>query len=149
MRKKSYSKPVDSVSSLEYFISKEGRAPDPKHVEKIKIAKAPTNNKQLDSFVGLANFYGKRIPDFATKVLPLKNMRNNNFSWGKMLHETFEDIRNDLCANPLVQPYSLQKEATVITDAFEKALGVVFRKIDIQSYMYQESGLQRSKTTPT
>ena len=27
-------------------------------VEKIKNAKAPTNNKQLESFVGLANFYG-------------------------------------------------------------------------------------------
>ena len=30
------------------------------------------------------------------------------------------------CANPLVQPYSLQKEATVTTDASEKASGGVF-----------------------
>ena len=33
--------------------------------------------------------------------------------------------KNELCANPLVQPYSLQKEATVTTDASEKALGWV------------------------
>ena len=58
--KKSNSKPVDSVSFLGYSISKEGIAPDPKHVEKkIKNAKAPTNNKQLKSFVGLANFFTK------------------------------------------------------------------------------------------
>ena len=50
--KKSNSKPVDSVSFLGYSISKDGIAPDPKHVEKIKSAKAPTNNKQLESFVG-------------------------------------------------------------------------------------------------
>ena len=50
--KKSNSKPVDSVSFLGYSISKEGITPDPKHVEKIKNAKAPTNNKQLESFVG-------------------------------------------------------------------------------------------------
>ena len=67
--KKSNSKPVDSVSFLGYSISKEGIAPDPKHV-KIKNAKAPTNNKLLESFVGLANFYGRMIPDFATKLLP-------------------------------------------------------------------------------
>ena len=102
--KKSNSKPVDSVSFLGYSISKEGIAPDPKHVEKIKNAKAPTNNKQLESFVGLANFYGRMISDFATKMLPLNNMRNSDFSWGKMQQKAFEDIKNELCANPLVQP---------------------------------------------
>ena len=42
-----------------------------------------------------------------------------------MQQKAFEDIKNELCANPLVQPYSLQKEATVTTDASEKAIGVV------------------------
>ena len=39
-QKKSNSKPVDSLSFLGYSISKEGIAPDPKHVEKIKNAKS-------------------------------------------------------------------------------------------------------------
>ena len=90
---KSNSKPVDSVSFLGYSISKKGIAPDPKHVEKIKKAKAPTNNKQHESFVGLANFYGRMIHDFATKMLSLNNMRNSDFSWGKMQQKDFEDIK--------------------------------------------------------
>ena len=65
------------------------------------------------------------IPDFATKILLLNNMRNSDFSWGKMQQKAFEDIKNELCANPLVQPYSLQKEATVTTDASEKTIGGV------------------------
>ena len=108
-----------------YSFSNEGIAPDPKHVEKIKNAKAPTNNIQFESFVGLANFYGRMIPEFATKMLPLNNMRNSDFSWGKMQQKAFEDIKNELCAKPLVQPYSLQKEATVTTDASEKTIGGV------------------------
>ena len=122
--KKSNSKPVDSVSFLGYSISKEGIAPDPKHVEKIKNAKAPTNNKQLESFVALANFYGRMIPDFATKMRPLNNIKNY-YLWGKIQQKAFEDMKNELCANPLVQPYSLQEEATVTTDASEKAIGGV------------------------
>ena len=51
------------------------------------------------------------IPDFAAKMLPLNNMRNSDFSWGKMQQKAFEDIKNELCANPLVQPYSLQKRS--------------------------------------
>ena len=94
---------------LGYSISKEGIAPDPKHVGKIKNAKAPTKNKQLESFLGLAKFYGRVIPDFATKMPPLNNLRNSDCSWGKMQQKAFEDIKSELCANPLVQPYSLQK----------------------------------------
>ena len=56
---------------LGYSVSKEGIAPDLKHVEKFKNATPPSNLKQLESFVGLANFYGQVIPDFATKMLPL------------------------------------------------------------------------------
>ena len=44
---------------------------------------------------------------------------------GQNATKTFEDIKHELCANPLVQPYSLQKEATVTTDASEKAIGGV------------------------
>ena len=72
--KKSNSKPVSTVSLLGYSVSKEGIAPDPKHVEKIKNAKLPSKIKQLESFVGLANFYGRMIPDFTTKMLPLNEI---------------------------------------------------------------------------
>ena len=52
---------------LGYSISKEGITPDPKHVEKIKNAEAPTKNKQLGSFVGLANFY-ERISYYIPEI---------------------------------------------------------------------------------
>ena len=86
------------------------------------------------------------VPDFATKMLPLSNMRNSDFSWGKVQKQAFEDIKNDLHANPLVQPYSLQNEATVTTDASEKAIGGVLSQeghpvllAKEVSYMYRES----------
>ena len=115
--KKSNSKPDSSVSFLGYSVSKEGIAPNPKLVEKIKNAKPPSNMKQLESFVGLANFYGRMMPDFATKILPPSEIRKEEFRWDKEEQNVFENIKNELCANPLAQPYSLTKEATVTTDA--------------------------------
>ena len=73
--------------------------------------------------------------DFATKMLPLNNMRNSDFSWGKMQQKALE-IKNEFHANPLVQPYSLQKETTVTTDASEKPLAGFFAR---RTYMYRES----------
>ena len=37
----------------------------------------------------------------------------------------YENIKNELCASPLVQLYSLTNEATVTTDASEKSIGGV------------------------
>ena len=39
--------------------------------------------KQRESFVGLANFYGRMIPDVATKMLPLNEIRKEEFRWEK------------------------------------------------------------------
>ena len=117
-----------------YSISREGTAPDPKHVEKIKNARAPTNNKQLESFVGLANFYRRVIPDFA-KLLPLNNMRNRDFLWGKMEQKAFEEIKIELCANPLVSHIVYKKKQQLLLTPLKKPLAGFFRKKDIQSYM--------------
>ena len=105
--KKSNSKPVSSLSFLGYSVSKEGIAPDPKHVGKIKNAKPPSNMKQLESFVGSASF----------------KIRKEVFRWDKEEQNAFENIKNELCAKPLLQLYSLTKEATVTTDASEKTIG--------------------------
>ena len=123
--KKSDSKPVSSVSFLGYSVSKEGIEPDSKNVEKIKNAEPPSNMKQLESFVGLANFHGRMIPDFATKMLPLNEIQKGEIRWEKEELNVFGNLKNELCANPLLQPYNLTKEATVTTDASEKAIGGV------------------------
>ena len=65
------------------------------------------------------------IPDFETKMLPLNEIRKEEFRWDKEEQNAFENIKNELCASPLVQPYSLTKEATVTTDASEEATGGV------------------------
>ena len=69
--------------------------------------------KQIESFVGLANFYDRTIPDFATEMPLLNEIRKEEFRWEKEEQNVFEDIKNEVRANPLVQPYNLTNEATV------------------------------------
>ena len=87
--------------------------------------------KQLEPFVGLANFYGRMITHFATKMLRLNEIRKEKFSWEKEEQNAFENVKNELCDNPHVQLYSLTKEATVTTDASEKVIAGVLSKKDI------------------
>ena len=58
-----------------------------------------------------------------TKKLPLNEIRKEEFRWETEQQSFYENIKNELCASPLVQLYSLTNEATVTTDASEKAIG--------------------------
>ena len=78
--KKSNSKPVKKELFFAILHFKGGNSTRSQTSEKIKNANSQNNNKQLESFFGLANVYRKMIPDFATKMLPLNDMRNSNFS---------------------------------------------------------------------
>ena len=64
-------------------------------------------------------------PDLATKKLPLNEIRKKEFRWEKEERNALEIIKNEFCANLLVQPYSLTTEATVTTGDSEKAIGGV------------------------
>ena len=44
---------------------------------------------------------------------------------GQNAAKSLKDIKSELCANPLEQTYSLNKEATATTDVSEKAIGGV------------------------
>ena len=42
-------------------------------------------------------------------MLPLIDMRNSDFSWGRMLRKSLKTTKKELRANPLVQSYNLQE----------------------------------------
>src|SRR4051812_32344711 len=55
----------ESVEYLGHVISKEGIATDPKKVEIIKTWPKPNNLKELQSFLGLCNYYRRFIADYS------------------------------------------------------------------------------------
>src|SRR5271170_2767198 len=56
---------------LGHIISKKGIVTDPEKCTAIRNWGTPTNLKQLQSFLGLANYYRKFIPDYAETAAPL------------------------------------------------------------------------------
>ena len=71
----------DSVEYLGHVIDKEGIHPVEKKVEAIVSAKTPENIEQLQSFLGMVNYYGKFIPNLSTIAAPLNRLRQKNVHW--------------------------------------------------------------------
>ena len=74
----------------------------------------------------LSKFLGSNDTGFCNKNATCKGNLKRRTQMGKGRAKSFENIKNELCANPPVQPYSLTWEATVTTDATENAIGGVF-----------------------
>ena len=55
---------------LGHIVSHEGHSPIPRLMNKIRKAQRPSSRRQLQRFLGLANFYRKYIPKFATVAEP-------------------------------------------------------------------------------
>ena len=91
-----------------------GVKPDKKLVEKVLNVKAPTCKKDLDHFIGLVNYFGRYIHDFAAVTGPLNELRRKNVpsTWGTSQQDAFDYLKMALCEYPVVQPYDATKVNT-------------------------------------
>ena len=66
---------ADELKFLGFIFSNNSIKPDPELTCKIRETKIPQNDKELASFLGLVNYYGRFIPNFAELCAPLHAAR--------------------------------------------------------------------------
>ena len=112
------------LSFLGFKISAKGIQPDERLINKIKQTIPPTNTNEVSQFCGLVNFFGRLIPDFATKLAPISKLQSSkSFAWDDECQNAFDGLKKELASYPVIQPYSLEKEAIVTTGASQEAIG--------------------------
>ena len=115
------------VKFLGHLISSTGIRPDPAIVEKIFSFKPPQSKSELESFLGLVNFFGRMIPDFSKIVGPLHTLRKKDvpFRWTCAHQLSFNRLLQLLSEPPVLSSYDLNQPVSLTTDASEKAIGAV------------------------
>ena len=63
-----------SVVFLGHVLSKDGISPNPEKVSKVKDWPVPKSTKEVHSFLGLASYYHRFIPQFAKWANPMHNI---------------------------------------------------------------------------
>ncbi|XP_070381275.1 uncharacterized protein [Dermacentor albipictus] len=70
-----------SVEYLGYVIDKHGLHPAPEKVEAIVRAPAPSDTRELQSYLGLLNFYRRFLPNLSAVLHPLHVLLKKGTSW--------------------------------------------------------------------
>lgn len=117
------------VQYLGYVIGAGGIHPQVGKVEAIEATPLPNTKRRLRSFLGVVGWYRRLIPDFATRSAPLSDMISKacpvKVKWTPETIEAFNDLRDCLCQQPVLQCPDFDLPFTVQTDASGVGLGAV------------------------
>jgi hypothetical protein len=92
---------------LGHTISQEGISFDPEKVQEVMDWKPPTTVRQIRSFLGLAGYYRRFIPDFSRIAKPMTELlkKGVKYDWSKKCEDAFHTLRQHLTTAPvLAQP---------------------------------------------
>ena len=121
-----------TVSYLGHKISGNGIEPDLDRHTAILQKPKPTNIKELQSFLGFANFFRTFIVNFAQKAHPLTRLlrKATKWYWGAEQEKAYQDLLHDLTNPPVLAHYNPESELEIRVDASDEGLGCVLVQID-------------------
>jgi hypothetical protein len=87
-------------------VSADGVQPDPEKLACIRDWPPPRTVRQVRSFMGLASYYRKHVPQFATLATPLTDLERatTRFVWGPVQQTAFDTLKTELCSARVLQP---------------------------------------------
>jgi hypothetical protein len=115
------------VIFLGHKISERGVEPDASKVEAIRNIPTPKTAKQLKSFLGLAGYYRKFIPQFSNIAAPLHRLlkKDAKYMWEEDQEAAFCVLKQKLMSQPILQYPDFSREFILTTDASNDGAGAV------------------------
>ncbi|XP_064552259.1 LOW QUALITY PROTEIN: uncharacterized protein LOC135438069 [Drosophila montana] len=110
---------------LGHVICGEGIRTDPERVEAIRNLRAPTNCKELRQCLGMASWYRRFVPNFATQVQPLTALlkKGQKWAWEQAQEEALRQLKDSLTTAPVLACPDFSAKFVLQTDASEYGLG--------------------------
>ncbi|XP_030830382.1 uncharacterized protein LOC115919900 [Strongylocentrotus purpuratus] len=134
------------VKYLGHILTSEGIGTDPDKTESVRSWPTPKNVKELRSFLGLASYYRKFIPNLSKIMSPMLDLlddpkkrkgkvnRSPSHSppwiWTRRHDEAFLEVKNKLISAPVLQYVDFSKPFLLHTDASTTGLGAALYQLD-------------------
>jgi hypothetical protein len=118
---------VRSVDFLGYMVSPEGLSMDPIKTQAIHNWPLPSSVKEIQSFLGFANFYRRFILGYSSIVKPLTNLTRKEVSF-EMTSEcvaAFERLKSAFTSAPILAHFQPELVTVVETDASDYAIAAI------------------------
>jgi deoxyuridine 5'-triphosphate nucleotidohydrolase len=145
---------VTSVQYLGFVISEKGIKMDPLKLSAVTKWPVPTKLKELQSFIGFANFYRRFIKDFAKITRPFHDLTKKDketkqtvpYRWTEKEQEAFDELKKRLTSSPTLAYPDITKQFIIETDASDYAYGAILSQIQEDKKLHPVAYLSHSFT---
>ena len=121
-----------SLTFFGFVFSDKGISPDPAKVQAIHDASSPKSASAVRSFLGMATYCAKFIPNFSDLTFPLRELTKKNapFTWTSKHEQAFVQVKKALTSHSVMSYFDQTKETEVITDASPYGLSGILTQTD-------------------
>jgi len=114
---------VPEVEFVGFQIGTQGVQMSQKQVEDILNWPAPRSVKEVQKFIGFANFYHRFIQGFSKLTLPMQTLTYNGimWNWTQQCQEVFEELKHRFTTTPILCHYHPEWRKPIKTDASDLA----------------------------
>ena len=118
---------TDKVEFLGHIVHEGRIATDPRKTQAVRDWPVPGTRKDLQRFLGFANFYRRFVRNFSSIAVPLTVLTSPlvRFSWGALENEAFETLKAALVQAPVLVHPDVSRPFVVEVDASDTGLGAV------------------------
>ncbi len=128
---------LNKLEFLGHTISENGIEVQRSKIDKVLQFERPETLKQLQSFLGLTNYYRKFVKGYQRIAEPLSNLLKQylqkppkqSLNWTSQHQESFELLKTALNTAPILAMPDMNKEFIIQTDASATGLGGVLSQI--------------------
>jgi hypothetical protein len=117
----------NQVEFLGYVVSHEGISMDPFKIQTVLDWQTPCSLRDVQCFLGFANFYRKFIKNYSKIVMPLTELtqKNKPFTWNANATKAFDALKQAFTSAPILMHADLSKPFIIEADASDFALGSI------------------------
>ncbi len=141
-----------SDTFLGYIISQEGVAMDEGKVHAVLNWPLPSNIKELQRFLGFANFYRRFIRGFSSIAAPLTNMTkkgSHRLQWTAAAHKAFDQLKRQFTTAPILHHPDPNSPFVVEVDASNIGIGAILSQRQGDPAKLYPCAYYSRKLTPT
>ena len=115
------------VTFLGHIVSPSGVAPDPSKTDKVTSWPTPACKRDVQQFIGLANYYRRFIRNFASIARPLHRLteKTASFKWTSECQTAFDSLKLKLTSAPVLAHPDGKYPFLLDTDASGSGIGAV------------------------
>ncbi|XP_043229035.1 uncharacterized protein K02A2.6-like [Amphibalanus amphitrite] len=116
---------------LGHRITADGIHPTEEKIQAIRNMKRPDDVKELQSMLGIINFYRRFLPNLSTQLQPLNQLlqKEARWSWTPACEKVFQQLKSALSEDDVLVHYDEEKPIKLSCDASSYGLGAVISHV--------------------